>query len=157
MIVEVDGKKVASIRDLSRNIAHAPVGESILLTILRAGEERTVNVELAERPDTPQQRMQKSDESEDLGLQLEALTPEKAGRLGYPENEKGILVTGVRPGSKGADSGIRIGDLVKEINQRPVETLKDYLDLMGQIEEGKTLRLLIKRGDAGFLVIKITK
>ena len=156
VIIGVNGKEVASIRDLSRMIALMPTGKQIPVTLLRSGVEKSVQVQLVERKD-PEQAMarEKAPQSDDLGLKLEPLTPDQAASLGYGELDKGLLVAAVRPESKAASAGIRPGDLLKEINQAPVFSLKDYAGIMGKTPEGETVRLLIKRGQAGFLVVKI--
>jgi serine protease Do len=95
----------------------------------------------------------KSEDSEKLGIQIAEATPETAKRFGHPETEKGVLVVGVEPGSKAAEAGLRQGDMVKEVNRKPVTSVTE---LRSEVEKGDKVQLLIKRPNAGFVVIKIS-
>jgi serine protease Do len=95
----------------------------------------------------------KSEDSEKLGIRIAEATPETAKRFGHSETEKGVLIMGVEPGSKAAEAGVRQGDLVKEVNRKPVTTV---LELRAEVEKDDKVQLLIKRPNAGFVVIKIS-
>jgi serine protease Do len=81
-------------------------------------DSRTVNVEIAKRDDSEPLAQRKSEDSEKLGIRIAEATPETAKRFGHSENEKGVLVVGVEPGSKADEAGVRQGDLVKEVNRK---------------------------------------
>ena len=61
-------------------------------------------------------------------------------------------MVGVEPGSKADEAGVRQGDLVKEINRKPVTSVSE---LRSEIEKDDQIQLLVKRPNAGFVVIKI--
>ena len=155
IIVEVDGKKVSSSRDLSRTIANTPVGAQIPITILREGQEKTFHVELTERTDSDVPVKVTAKSSKGLGIQVTELKPETARRAGLPENEKGVLVTRVQPGGKGEMAGIQPGDVIKEINRKPVITPKDVKSQMEEVKSGDTVQILIRRAHAGLIALKI--
>jgi len=155
IIVEVDGKKVSSSRDLSRTIANAPVGAQIPITILRDGQEKTFPVELTERVDSDAPAKVAAKGSNGLGLQVTELKPEQARRAGLPENEKGVLVTHVQPGGKGEMAGIQPGDVIKEVNRKPVTTPKEVKTQIDKVKSGDTVQMLIKRAQAGLIALKI--
>jgi serine protease Do len=155
IILEADGKKVSSGRDLSRSIANAPVGARIPITLLRDGQKKRVSVELAERVDSDAPVKVAAKPSDGLGLQITELKPETARRAGLPENEKGVLVTQVQPGGKGALAGIQRGDVIKEINRKPVTTPKEVKKHIKEAKSGETLQMLIKRANAGLIALKI--
>ena len=153
IIVEVDGKSIRSSRDLTKTIAGLEVGKKTTVTLLRDGKEKTVNVKIAKRGDSGPLAQRKSEDSEELGIRIAEATPETARRFGHPETEKGVLVVGVEPGSKAAEAGVRQGDLVKEVNRKPVTSVPE---LRAEVEKGDKVQFLIKRPNAGFVVIKIS-
>ena len=155
IIIEVEGKRVASSRDLSRAIAIAPVGAQIPITILRDGQEKTFHVELTERFDSEAPVKVADKSSKGLGLQVTELRPETARRSGLPENEKGVLVIHVQPGGKGEIAGIQPGDVIKEINRKPVSTPKDVKRQLKELKSGDTVQMLIKRAHTGLIALKI--
>ncbi len=155
IIIEAAGKKVSS-RDLSRTIANSPVGERIPITILRDGKEKTLYVELAKRVDRDQPVKVGLKNSGELGLQITTLDPETAKQVGLPEDEKGVFVTNVQPGSKGQIAGIQEGDVIKEVNRQAVNTPKEMKEQIESVKSGDTAQILVKRARAGMIVLKIT-
>jgi serine protease Do len=152
IIIAVDGKPITTSRELTGTIANIPVGQKTPITILRDGKEKTVKVKIAKRDD-PEPRAQRQPESNgELGIRIADMTPEMAKRFGHSESDKGVLVVDVKSGSKAAEAGIRQGDLVKEVNRRPVAEVSE---LRAELKKDDNPQLLIKRPNAGFIVIKI--
>ena len=157
IIITIDGKPVPTARELSSTIAGIAVGKKTAISLIRDGKKKTVYIKIAKRQDDESLAKKETGGSDELGLMASELTPEIARQLGYDENEKGVIIANVKPGSKAELAGIRQGDLIKEINRRPVSTLNDYQIKMQKIKKGETIHLLIKRSRIGFIVIKITK
>ena len=152
IIVNVDGKSIRTGRDLTKTIADLEVGKKTTVKLMRDGKEKTVKVKIAKRSDSGPLAQKKSEDSEKLGIRIAEATPETAKRFGHSETEKGILVVGVEPGSKAAKAGVRQGDLVKEVNRKPVTSVPE---LRSEVEKDDEVQLLVKRPNAGFVVIKI--
>lgn len=152
VIIEVDGQPVNSSRELTAKIASIPVGKKTPITILRDGKEKTVYVEIAKRDDSEIMANREPQDNGELGIRIADLTPQMARRFGHSETEKGVLVVGVEPGSKAAEAGVRSGDLVKEVNRKPVTSVSE---LRSEVKKGDPVQLLVKRPNAGFVVIKI--
>ena len=79
------------------------------------------------------------------------------GFLGYDEEEKGVIVIEVQSGSKAEKAGIQQGDLIKEINRKPVTGMEDFRKQLNQVKKGDPIMLLLKRGQSGFIVAKMTR
>ena len=157
VIVAVDGKRIASSRELSRTVAEAGVGNKMSLTVLRDGREKEIDVKLAKRPDTEPTVARGEARSDDLGLKVREIDPEIAERLGLDENTKGVVVTGVNPDSKAAEADIRQGDVVIEINRKPVTSLEDYTAQLRKIDTGDTVQMLLRRGGGGLVAVKFKR
>ena len=160
IITAVDGKKVFTSRELSQEIANSKVGEKVSVTLLRDGREKTIGVELAKRKDSRlalgDRGYGSGDENGDLGLKLSELTPDTARQLGLESNDKGVVVTDVDPGGKGAKAGIEQGDLIKEINHERIKSLKDYKVQMAEVKSGDEVKILVKRPRGGLVVLNVT-
>ena len=152
IIIAVDDKPVKTSRELTATIANIPVGKKTPITILRDGKEKTVKVKIAKRDDSERLARQEPEENGELGIRIAELTPEMAKRFGHSETEKGVLVVGVESGSKAAEAGIRQGDLVKEVNRKPVTSVSK---LRAELKKEDKIQLLVKRPNTGFIVIKI--
>jgi serine protease Do len=158
IITAVNGKSVKSARELSSVIANIGVEKRTSITFLRNGREKTVNIETAKRQDDRlMARQQPQEPTGELGLGLRTLDPETARRFGYEADEKGVLITGVKPDSKAASIGFRQGDLIKEVNRTPVNSVRDLRQQLDKIKKGNDVRMLLKRGQTGFVAMAFTK
>ena len=157
VIVAVDGKPVGTGRELSSAVAGMAVGKEVPVKILRDGKEQTLKVQLAERKDPELAAKGAPPESEELGIRASDLTPETARRFGIDENEKGVLVAAVKPGSKADQAGLQQGDIVKEVNRVAVQSVMEMKAEYGKAKAGDNVPFLVKRGMAGFVVLKVTK
>jgi len=155
IIVAVDGKPVTTGRELSATIAGLEVGKRTAITLVRDGREKTLYAELAQRQDAGEIAKQELEDNGELGLQVTELSPESARRFGHQDDEKGVLVVGVQPGSKADQAGIQQGDLVKEVNRKPVDSVGKLKSELKN-KAGDSVRLLVKRPNAGFVVITIS-
>jgi len=154
IITSVDGKPVDSAKDLLRIIANAEVGKKTSITLLRDSKSERVSVELSKRTDSDRLAQSQPDTSEPFGLSVVEMTPENARRYGYESNEKGLLVVDVKPGSKADRAGIRKGDLIKETNRTPVDSLTTFKKEMDK--DTDAFQLLVKRQGQGYFVFRIS-
>lgn len=146
VVVSVNGEKIADAAALARKLALLEPGVPTEFVVLRDGGEKTYSIRLVEHPDN-----QKSGEAEarrdverGLGIEVSDITQTIRKRLGVTRSE-GVVVVSVAPGSVASEKGIRVGDLVLEINGNPVRGLSDYKRILAESGERKTLLFLIER------------
>ncbi len=158
IIIEVNDEMIETSRQLTAMIASLQVGETAKVEVFRNGKKKTFSVKLAKRSDeklaggrVPQKR-----EEEELGVRVTDLTSEMAQRFNLGD-AAGVVVVGVESGSKGAEAGVQVGDIIKEINHKAIETVIDYTASVQKIKTGDSVNLFIWRKNAGFLVIKFNK
>ena len=148
VIVAVNGKEVNEANSLRNMIATTPPNSPVRLKILRSGQEREVSLKLGELPvDQKADRRGTPGEPEGIleGVDVEPLTPEIARQLGVPSNVKGLIVSDVEPSSKAAAAGLRRGDVITEVNRKPVANISDLANGVRQ-SAGQTVLLLVQRG-----------
>jgi serine protease Do len=154
VLLQFDGKNVSEPKDLSLIVASTSVGKAVSVKLLRDGNvlERTVKVgKMEDKPEIAQSAPRKS-----LGLAVQDLTPEIAGDLGV-KGTTGVVVSGVEPGSPAADAGIRTGDVVREVNRKPVRDVDDFTRKIEQAKSGDNALLLIERGQRSLFAALSTK
>jgi serine protease Do len=73
------------------------------------------------------------------------LSPSLAQQYGLSKSDRGVVITQVEQGSAAADSGLREGDLIVEINRQAVKSVKDYDRLAAKVGKEDTVLLLVNR------------
>jgi serine protease Do len=154
VIVRYDGKAVASPRALSTLVASTASGRAVEIGVIRDGKTQPLRVTIAplkgDRRASAAAPAGGSDRT--LGVEVEALTPERAQSLGV--GGKGVVVTDVRPGSPAADAGLAEGDIIREVNRVPVESADAVRQGIARGQKQVLLRVE-REGAARFVVIQI--
>lgn len=149
IILEFNRIPIKEWNELPAIVARTSPGKNVEIKILRQGKELTIPVTIGELREEPI-AVQKG-KREDLGLSLQEITPEISRELGM-KAESGLLVVGVEPGSPADDAGFRKGDIIKEINHRPVKKLKDYKEIVGKVKPSETILFYVKRGSGSIYI-----
>ncbi|MBI2413840.1 MAG: DegQ family serine endoprotease [Deltaproteobacteria bacterium] len=161
IIVAFDGKSIAEISDLPRTVASTQPGKSVEVRVVRDGAEKTYFVKVGTKMD--EEPVETTTEGEDkegtpdkrLGLSVQPITPELARRLGISETE-GVIVSSVKPESPSATAGLRRGDVIKEIDRKPIKNMRDYSRAVKDAEKHDVALFLIMRGNNTiYLVVKL--
>jgi serine protease Do len=128
IILEVNGKPVETSNQLRNSISMMPPGTTVNLKLLRYGNEKTLSFKLREMP-TETAKLESDGEGSTKaleGVEVTNLTPEAAQELGLPASAKGVVVAGIDPASKIAESGLQKGDLIQEVNHQPVKNVSEF-------------------------------
>src|SRR5262245_62104265 len=137
VIVAVNGDKIEDSRDLARKIAELHPNTNLKLSILRYGEEREVDLKLANFPNKKLASLEDDDKSDarpgekmkDLGLSLAPAS--KIPGAG----DEGVAITDVDPKSDAADKGLRPGDVILQVSGVDVS---DPADVAEGLKKAKT-------------------
>ena len=156
VVLAVDGDPVRNTTQLKSRIGATPPGTEVEIEFLRDGKGRRVSVELGEVTQEALARGRSGAEEEEaetasLGLRLRDLTPELAERFGYDGTE-GVLVTRIRSGSEAFRRGLRRGDLIVEVNRQPVTSVKEYREIIEELDSGAAVLFRVRRGEANRLI-----
>jgi serine protease Do len=144
VIISFNGKDIKKMTDLPRIVAETPVGKEVEIKIIRDGKEHLLKAIVSEQKEG-RLSFKGSTIEERLGMKVYDITPELARRLRI-RDRIGVVVLDVLSGSPAEEAGIQIGDVIKEINRRPVKNLEEYESLMEKIDVHKPILFLIKRG-----------
>jgi serine protease Do len=136
VITAIDGQAVKDSNSLRNSVSRLKPGSAVNLTLLRGGQERQVSVRLAEAPRTAK---------DDSSAPAERGTPGALG-LALQPGDSGVEVTNVDPSGPAADAGIRVGDVLEEVNGTPVRSSSDVRGALGK-SKGKPALVLVRRGD----------
>ena len=154
LIIELNGKPVPKSHELPSLIADTPPGQKLTLKTIHEKKEQTLTVKIGELSDDNDASQQLEAKDPEIGLRVQRITPEAARRLGL-SSTKGVMVVEVQPGSPADQVGLEPADVIREVNQRPVNDVKDFERVVRQGRRGDRILLLVQRGDnAVFFALK---
>jgi serine protease Do len=151
VIIEFDGKEIKDSNELPIIVARTAVNKKARLKVLRDKKEVTLAVAVGELKE--EEVVASTEEKGELGLAVQRVTPEMAESLGL-ERAEGVVITGITQGGPADEAGLRRGDVILEIDRKPVRNLADYKKAIGE-RKGKGILFLVRRGDNTlFLALK---
>ncbi|MDF1613415.1 DegQ family serine endoprotease [Desulfurivibrio dismutans] len=156
VIVEYDGKKITQMSMVPTLVSQTPVGQEVLVKVIRRGQEQDLLVTIGKLDEDDQLPVPRTQEAEEkLGLGAQELTEEVARSLGL-KDPIGVLISHVEPGSPAQRAGLRRGEVIVEVNQQPVGNLAEYGEMMEQaLEKGEVLLLVNRGGQHRYVAISI--
>jgi len=160
VIVRYNGKEVEDVRALRNAVAGTAPGTKVNLVVLRDGKERTLTAQLGElKPDeSEEEAAAAADEASAaaLGITVEAVTAATAKQFSLDKGEQGALVREVEDNGPAALAGLRIGDLITEVNREKVTGPKDFQAALKKAKGKETVLMLVKsQGASRFVIVKL--
>ena len=157
VVLSVAGQKVDTTGRLRNLVAQEGADKKVPLEILREGKREVVQVTLEEMPKDPSiaaATPEGATQDKLDGLVLENLNQPLKKRFNIGGDvTRGAVVTEVENGSPGAKAGLRPGDIIVEVNRKPVADANAFVQLYKQ-RTGIAL-LLVHRGDSTvYIVVK---
>jgi serine protease Do len=149
-IVRVDGVPVKDTRDLIGYVSAKAPGTRVKLDVVRDGKEMSMTATLADRDAESSEGEQKSDKSSDdsrgkLGISVREITPQVRQLARLDSDVQGLLVEHVKEVSPAYDANIRDGDIITQVNGRPVTSTDEFGKIVSRAKKGDYLRLYILR------------
>jgi serine protease Do len=157
LILELNGQPVEGPQDLSVRVSQTPPGTTVHVKVFRNGQTRDVAVtlsELSEKAPAAQGGQEGGGGGVLRGLKVETLTPSTARELQLPANTTGVVVTSVDPASAGAAADIQRGDVIQEVNRKPVRNTDDYQRALQSAANESVLLLINRGGQTHFVVVQ---
>ena len=158
VILDLNGKPVSGPEDLSVRISETAPNTPVHLTIFRNGKSQDVTVTLNELNEKEEQASTEEGSKSALsGVQVENLSPDDMQQLGLPAGTTGVVVTSVDPSSLAAAADLQRGDVIQEVNHRPVHNVQQYNEALQATSNQSGLLLLVNRGGTTHYIVVDTK
>ncbi len=152
IIVGVDGQEVADPASLVYRIATRPIGSSAKINLLRDGKSLEIEIALVGPPeDPPRNRTVLEGRHPLAGATVANLSPAFADELRINPMARGVIVLSVARGSPASRIGARPGDVVKEINDKPVISVAKLKSLIEGMRGD--WRVALQRGERRINVV----
>jgi serine protease Do len=157
VIDTLNGQKIENGSALQVAVSEVTPGTTIELGVLRNGNPQTLSVKVGEfhkdseiASDGDAAGSQKGK----LGLAVAELTPDVRQELHIPSQVNGVAVQSVRPASPAEDAGLTPGDVILEVDRKPVTSAEQFVSEAHATPAGKDLLLLVwSQGNASYRVV----
>jgi serine protease Do len=152
VITKFNGVALDNGNELRNHVASTAPGSKATITIVRDGRVQDVGIQLADakrESSSARSRGGAGDADDSLGVAVEPLTPQLAERLEVPRGTNGLVVTELDPNGRAADAGLREGDIIRQVDGKPVRSAAELRSALHATAERPAL-VLVQRGENTF-------
>jgi serine protease Do len=154
IITALNGQKISDYHDLRLRISQTAPGTAIKMDVYRNGQKQQMTATLAEFPEKAQ-AAENSPQGESPaleGVQAENLNSDIIQQLNLPSGTHGVVITRVDPDSNAAETGLQRGDVIQEVNRKPINSVEQFRAAV-RAATNQPLLLLINRGGSSSYVV----
>ena len=159
VIDELNGHKVIDGSALQVAVSEDHPGDVIHVGIIRNGQPQTVTITVGEYQKAGTEQASNDGNSGQgntgkLGLAVDDVNSDVRQQLNLPADVKGAAVEQVRPGSPAEDAGLQPGDIVVEVDRKPVTSAEQFANAVHSSPAGRDLLLLVwSKGNESYRVV----
>jgi len=152
IILGLNREGIPDTHTLRLKVAQSMPGTTVRLKVWRDNKEQEILLTLGELPNEIGDDNLRTDGTSGLeGVSVEPLTPQIAAQLGIAHDITGVVVTEIRPDSAAAEAGLRRGDIIQEVNRKPVKSVAEF-DRAVRPTAKETVLLRVNRGGNTFFI-----
>ena len=147
VIMALENRKIMTDDDYQTVMRSHAIGDTVNMTIWRSGKALKLGVVASTFP---------MEQANDLGFRLLGVRVENltnAHRRSYGIlADSGVMVAELNPLSSLAEIGARVGDVIRRINEVPIQSAADFERAMVKYRHKKSIIVLLQRGEQGYYI-----
>ncbi len=152
IIIEFDGKKIISFKDLPKVVAETPIGNEVKVSVWRNGGliEITVQIDELDEGNTIQANSE-GVYMEELDITLVELDQDNAEMLGIEPSTSGILVKSVGENNK----SLLVNDVIIQVSSEKIYDLASFQKMVSdsiKLKRDKLLLRVVREGNEFWLI-----
>jgi serine protease Do len=159
VIIEFNGQPVADANQLKLRVAETNPGTTVPVKVKRNGETEIFSVTLKQprekqsaNANTPKSDSNNQDALH--GVAVVDLDQQTRAQLNIPVNVQGALITEVDPSSAAYEAGLRTGNVIMQIGDKPVTDAQDAVNDIAKRTSAITLLRVWSREGIHYLTVK---
>lgn len=159
VITSLDGKPVDDVNSFRLAVAGFAPNTTVHLKVARNGQTLDVPVTLgefnleAENKGEGEGNLPGGEKGALNGVSVQALTRDLRRQLQVPEGTQGVVITDVDPNSQAAAAGLQQGDIIVQVNRKPVNSVSEFNTAVRAGSSSDATLLLVKRGQGTQFVV----
>jgi len=160
VITKVDDEPVGSTDELIQAVSLKPIGSTVELEIVRAGDVIRLEATLAERPSEEELYgsqlpaiESESEVEEKFGITVGPVTLEVAERLGL-HSRQGVVIMEIAQGSRAYWAELQVDDVILEIDLEPIDSVESWNETVSNLDEdADALFTILRNGRTLFVTL----
>jgi len=157
VIISFGGKEIQNVSILRNMVARSTINSQVKVRVFRNRNIKEFNVSIVELPkeyrELPNEPAEEQANQEALGgITVIQLNRDFARQLGLDTDERGVVIVNVEQGSPADEVGLRRGDVIQEIDGRPINSLEDFNKAADAIQKNTTIVLFVNRNGRKFYI-----
>ena len=140
IITKVDGLDINSPAEMLYRMSVAGIGTAVDVSYLSQGILKSSKIDLVEMPNWEAKQIILGPELIFMDLHISELTPEFQSKFGLSFSSDGLIV--LDPGRIASRLGLRRGDLLREVNRKPVGTIEDAISAISSIKSSGSITII---------------
>ncbi len=148
IILKFNKQLVKKSTDLPPLVGRVEAGKTVDIDVLRNGKESNLSVTIGELDEGQPKTSLPAKVTDNKGLAVANLSAVQKSQLGI---DNGIAVVGVTPNSAAAEAGFRRGDIIININNQQIDSVKKFKQIMQQQTNQPMAVLVIRDGRSLFI------
>ncbi len=161
VITKVNTTEIRDSRHLLLTVGQIAPDTEVKVEYLREGKKANASVRLARRPEQSLAADERGGTTSDVGVLngvgVGDITPQLRNQLQVPARVRGAIITSVEPDSPSGKQGLREGDIILELDRRPVVDADSAVKLSEEIKGPKVLVLIWRENRTRYLAIDESK
>jgi len=158
VIVKFNNKDVPNVSKFRIVVADSKIGVKTPITIIRKNKEKKLFIKLIERPEKSVMKSGevKTEKTNWLGLDVESLNGDFAKKLKI-EEKNGVIITNIEGDSPAANSELRTGDIILEVNNQSIKTVSDYKKIIRELKksDSKIILFYVTNKNGGYRFVPL--
>jgi serine protease Do len=156
IVLQLNGQDVPDSNRLKLDVGSLKPGSTAQMKVYRDGSEKNLDVTLGEMPGSGKVRESGEAGAQSLldGVEVSNMTPRLARQLNLPADTKGVVVTSVDSNSAAAAAGLREGDVIQQVNRKPVSSVEQFENLLPGGGKSSVLLLVNREGQTMFMAVE---
>jgi serine protease Do len=147
LILSVDNHEVRNKSDYEQTMSSYTIDDFLSLGIIQGHKKRTLRMRVSSIPKAyaPDFTLHW------LGIRVQDISQASINRFQL-STRKGVVVVYLDPKGASRKTGIRSGDVIRQINQANIRNEKDFNDAIVEAGKRSSILLLVQRGTGGYYV-----
>ncbi|MGJ5817587.1 trypsin-like peptidase domain-containing protein [Paludibaculum fermentans] len=149
VLISIDGKPIREVRDLALTVFQRAPGDELKIVFQRGKEEMTKTVAVLERKNEPSLLADQAGYDaalvRELGILAVTVDEKVTAILTDLRRLSGVAVAAVPAEYAGLNPGLLAGDVIYEVNTKPVASLDELKAILKERKQGDGIVLLVER------------